>query len=163
MSDYYNSIAEGYDALHGEEQLRKLTAIAQNVQPQGRLLDVGCGTGISTDFFSDQCDCTGIDPSAGLIGQNKNEKASFVIGQAEAMPFDDAEFDVVISLTAIQNFDDISKGLEEMKRVGKNTFVLTWLKKSAKSSAIDTAVRSLFGEPSIIIDDLHDHILIYRK
>ena len=44
---YYGSIAEGYDRLHREEQLRKLAIIGQFIPKSALVLDVGCGAGYS--------------------------------------------------------------------------------------------------------------------
>lgn len=160
---YYDDIASGYEELHGAEQRRKLSLLSQHIAAQGRLLDVGCGTGISTDFFAATCECTGIDPSAGLIAQNTTGSSTFVVGFAESLPFDDGEFDWVISLTALQNFEDIALGLSEIKRVGKGNFVLTWLKKSSKSEQIASCVVATFGKPTAVLDDIHDVIYVFRR
>ena len=146
---YYNEIAEGYNELHGEEQLKKLKLIKEKLGEQGieitsdiKLLDVGCGTGISTDFWD--CDATGIDPSEELLNQNKGKKLKLIQAAAEDMPFEDNSFDIVVSITAIQNFDDIEKGLKEIKRVGRGYFVLSFLKKSDKADMIKGLIENLF-------------------
>ena len=155
MSDYYDGIAKGYDELHGEEQLKKLELIGREIhtdpklkdfiKPNHILLDVGCGTGISTGFFKVK-EKHGIDPSTQLINiaRNNYPYCEFSIGSAEKLKFKDRLFDVVISLTAIQNFDDIDKGLDEIKRVGKNHFILTFLKKSPKHESILESIEKRF-------------------
>ena len=67
--NYYNEIAEGYNELHKEEQLNKLKIIKENIEinKTDKLLDVGCGTGISSDF---DCNVYAIDPSEELLKQN---------------------------------------------------------------------------------------------
>jgi len=83
---YYDSIAEGYNELHGDEQRKKMKIIKEkiNINPKTRILDVGCGTGISSDF---NCHCIGIDPSKDLIEEakknDKNEKHEYIVGKAE--------------------------------------------------------------------------------
>lgn len=164
--DYYDSIAPSYEELHKDEQLRKLQLIASVVTGfQGRVLDVGCGTGISTDFWHDTfgCECVGIDPSAQLIAHNTRNVSSFIVGHAESLPFDNGEFDVVVSITALQNVDDIVLALQEIKRVGKDTFVLSWLKKSARHNTIYDAIIAEFGVPTTECEDLHDWILMYQN
>ena len=159
---YYDSIAEGYDTLHGEEQEKKLAIIkdelAKNhdihefITPADHLLDVGCGTGISTVFF----DCTrrvGIDPSPKLIERAASGASSYQVGYAEKLPFRDHEFDVIISITAIQNFYDIKKGLAEIKRVGKDRFILTFLKRSPKCERIENAIMTIFTVVKVIEED----------
>src|SRR3989338_5642321 len=65
-AEYYNSISEGYEELHREEQEKKLAIIKQKLQitSEDRLLDVGCGTGITSQF---DCKVTGVDPAKRLI------------------------------------------------------------------------------------------------
>ncbi len=135
---YYDEIANGYDELHKEEQLKKLKIIKDNLEINkfDKLLDVGCGTGFSLDYFD--CNCIGIDPS-------KMSKDSRIIkGKAESLPFKDNEFDIVISVTAIHNFDDIEQGLKEMKRVGKDKFAFSVLKKSKSFNKIKKLIYNLF-------------------
>lgn len=128
--NYYDEIAEGYNELHKEEQLKKLHIIFDSgiVDEQDILLDVGCGTGFSLDFFAVK-KAVGVDPAAKLVAQYTGEQ-EISVAAAEDLPFADNSFDVVISVTALQNFSDLRKGLEEIKRVGKTRFALTTLKRS---------------------------------
>jgi len=160
--DYYDCIAEGYDELHRAEQLKKLEIIRDelHITKEDRLLDVGCGTGISTEFWD--CKATGIDPSQGLLDQNKEKKAEYLKGKAEALPFHDSEFDVVISVTAIQNFDDFRKGLDEMKRVGKERFAFTVLKRSKDIEKIRDHILKNFNVKKIIAESKDEIFIIYR-
>ena len=140
---YYDSIAEGYDELHREEQLKKLKIIKENliINENDKLLDVGAGSGISSDF---NCEVYALDPSERLLNQIKNKKIRKIKARAEEIPFEDGFFDAVISVTSIHNFDDIEKGLLEMKRVGKNRFAFSVLKKSAHFNEIKSAISTLY-------------------
>lgn len=150
MDNYYNQIAEGYDELYQKEQLQKLNEISKllkkhkiKIKEDFSLLDVGCGTGISTEYF--KCNTKGIDPSEKLIQIAKDKRrVDCYVAPAENIPFQANEFDFVVSLTAIQNFDDINKGLDEIKRVGKNYFILTFLKKSEKANIIQKLIEEKF-------------------
>jgi ubiquinone/menaquinone biosynthesis C-methylase UbiE len=156
LMGYYDDIAEGYDELHGAEQLVKLKLIAKhlNVDKNTKILDVGCGTGLSKKVFN--CNITGIDPSEELLKQ-----CSFktIKAEAESMPFKDNEFDVVIAVTCIHNFKDINQGLREIKRVGKNKFVLTVLKKSDKKEFILNKIKTVF-QVQKVLEDEKDLILL---
>jgi demethylmenaquinone methyltransferase/2-methoxy-6-polyprenyl-1,4-benzoquinol methylase len=150
MDEYYTEIASGYDALHGEEQDRKLRQFLERVRLREGLvvLDVGCGTGRSAAMLAlYDAHWHGIDPSSGLLAYARMQKGKAVQGMAEAMPYPDASFDVVISLTALQNFIDPIKGLKEMRRVAKPgaIFFISFLKKAAKHEELDTAIRSLYA------------------
>ncbi|MBW2992875.1 class I SAM-dependent methyltransferase [Candidatus Woesearchaeota archaeon] len=157
---YYDAISEGYDELHGEEQNNKLKIIKKLISPKQNetLLDVGCGTGICTDW---NCRCTGIDPSKGLIkeAKKKYKNIKFIVAPAEKIPFKEHSFDYVISVTALHLCQDIDKALDEIKRVGKNNLILTVLKKSSKSEEIINKIKSKFNIKKTIEEE-RDIILI---
>lgn len=149
---YYNEISDGYDELHGEEQLNKARVIADKLglNKNDKLLDVGCGNGAYLDLF--ECDVTGVDPSEELISQYKGPH-QVLLGRAEDFDFADAYFDVVISITAIHNFDDVEKGLKEIERVGKHKFVFSVMKKSNKFELIEALINELFVVNEKIFED----------
>lgn len=151
--NYYDEIAKGYEELHKEEQLKKIAIIKNNliISKENRLLDVGCGTGLTTQW---PCKCYGIDPSKKLLEKARN-KQSIIYKQASAekIPFKDKFFDIVISITAIQNFQDIEQGLKEIKRVGNNKFVLSFLKKSSKRNLIDNLIKKHFKVKNVIEEE----------
>ena len=57
----YDEIALSYNKLHKEEQLKKLKIISKilKVKKENFLLDLGAGTGISTNYF--KCKSFGIE------------------------------------------------------------------------------------------------------
>jgi len=148
--DFYKTIARGYDGLYAEEQRSKLAIIKGNlpIKNSDLLLDVGCGTGLSSDF---SCRVIGLEPSFELLAQSKGKAK--VMARAENMPFRDGTFDKVISITSMHNFDDIIKGLEEIKRVGKNDFVFSVLKKSKNLGLIEKEIKANFIATKIIDGD----------
>ncbi|RJQ21190.1 methyltransferase domain-containing protein [Candidatus Woesearchaeota archaeon] len=135
---YYDEIAPGYDELHFEEQKCKAEIILKelSLKKTDTLLDVGCGTGKITALFP--CNAQGIDPAAELV---KQSPVPAQVGKAESLPFPDKSFDVVISLTAVQNFDDIDKGIAEIARVAKRDVVITCLKKSKKLPDVERTIQ----------------------
>jgi len=125
----YSVIAPGYDELYREEQLKKLNILKKHlkIKKDFKLLDIGCGTGISTNFFD--CECHGIDPCKEMIAKsNGNIKQA----EAENIPYPDNYFDIIISITAIHHFNDLDKVIEEIKRVAKPKaqIAITILKKA---------------------------------
>lgn len=149
MDNYYNIIANGYDKLHKKEQLNKINIIKNNIKinKNDKLLDVGCGTGISSDF---NCFCVGVDNSIGLLKQNKKTK---IFALAENLPFKNNSIDMVISVTAIHNFNDINKSLREIKRVGRKKFVFSVLKKTKKFNEIESNINKLFVIKKVVIEN----------
>ena len=154
--DFYKIISAGYDRLYGEEQRMKIGIIKQNlkIKEKDLLLDVGCGTGLSSDF---SCKVIGIDPSMELILQNNKENK--ILAKAENLPFKDKSFDKIISISSMHNFDDFKEGMKEIKRVGKKDFAFSILKKSSKFDAIEDEINKNF-EILKIIDGKKDWIFI---
>ena len=125
----YSKIAKSYNELHREEQIKKLEIIKENIKITPPLLDVGCGTGISTNYFN--VISIGIDNSKEMIKQDKH--GNLIYGNAEKLPFPDKSFNTVISVTSFQNFKNMEKALLEIKRISKNNNIaITFLRKSAK-------------------------------
>jgi len=143
--NYYDEISEGYEELHEEEQLKKIEIIKKHLKFKlnDKLLDVGCGTGLTTEPWN--CKRYGVDPAKKLIERARlKDNIEYKVAPAENIPYPDGFFDIVISVTAIQNFSDVEKGLKEIKRVGKNKFVLSFLKRSEKRGFIEQKIKSLF-------------------
>lgn len=159
--NYYNEISKGYDELHGEEQLKKAKIVINklNLKKDDKLLDVGCGNGAYLDLF--ECDVTGVDPSEELIGRYKGHH-QVLLGKAEELDFADAYFDVVISITAIHNFDDVGNGLKEIERVGKKKFVFSVMKRSAKFELTEKLINELFVVNEKVFED-KDIIFFCKK
>lgn len=147
---YYDTISKGYNELHKEEQLKKLTIIKNNVKisKNTKILDIGCGTGISSEF---NCFVVGIDQSIGLLKQNNKDKKLLSI--AEALPFKDNSFDYVISVTAIHDFKNIKKSIKEMKRVCQQNFVFSILKMSKKFNSIKKLIEKNFNVEKVVEEE----------
>ncbi len=111
---YYNSISLGYNQLHAEEQAAKASLIKANCNLHGLLLDIGAGTGTTTALFPCE-ECIALDPAKEMLKQFSGMK---VVARSEGMPFKDASFDCVVSLTALHHAD-LPKAKVEMERVAK--------------------------------------------
>ena len=108
---------------------------AAGVRRGGRLLDVGCGTGVVARRAAQI-----IGPSGSVVGLDRNEgmldvarsiapEVEWRHGVAEALPFDDASFDHVAASFALMFLDDPTTALAEMARVaapGGRIVLTTW-------------------------------------
>jgi ubiquinone/menaquinone biosynthesis C-methylase UbiE len=109
----------------------------------GDVLELGAGGGINAAFYDARKVRTlaGIDPSPALINQARNAwaKMSFTAqihaGLAEALPFDDAHFDTVVTTFTLCSVDDPGKALSEARRVLRPGGTLLFLEHGAAPDA----------------------------
>lgn len=109
-------ITEGLE----DELLFELIGEAKNRQ----VLDVGCGEGaLSLTLWRRGARVTGIDPSAAMIDAARRRAAGadadipFCRAKAEAMPFPDGQFDLVLAKTILCFVDDATDVFAETARV----------------------------------------------
>lgn len=83
-----------------------------------RILDVGCGTGANLQMLSNFGIAEGVDVSNEALDFCRARGLSKVKpGAAEALPYEDASFDLVTGLDVVEHLDDDVAGLREMRRV----------------------------------------------
>lgn len=133
MAKMFNNISHRYDFLNhflslGIDKIWRKTAIRllKPLQPQ-TILDVATGTG---DFAVQAMSLkprkvTGIDISEGMlaVGRKKinrlglSEKVELLKGDSENLQFGDNTFDAATVGFGVRNFEDLEKGLSEIRRV----------------------------------------------
>ena len=88
---------------------------------QGNVLDVACGTGdMVLELMKRGCAVTGVDISEEMLSIAKTKApATYMISDAEQLPFPDATFDAVTCAFGVRNFVHLEQGLSEMLRVLK--------------------------------------------
>ena len=136
VADAYNTLGGRiYDLRYAEEQGSKYTAIVGRMTPEPYelYLDVGCGTGLLAERLKSQS--VGLDISVGLLSTARarlmgRESSYLVLGDAGKLPFRESSFDIVYSVTVLQNTRDPLSSIKEMKRVGKAAAGITALKKA---------------------------------
>ena len=97
-----------------------------------RLLDVGCGDGVDLALLAERgVKVFGIDPSTEFLkkAQENNPTGIFKEGVGEALPAEDASFDIVVSKWAMQTSHDVPHVLAEIARVLKPEGTLLFLSK----------------------------------
>ena len=136
----YKHISKGYNELYKEEQIKKLKIIRENIRIIPPLLDVGCGTGISTNFF--KVKSIGIDNCREML---KKGSKNLIYANAEKLPFKDKSFNTVVSVTSFHNFNNMEKSLNEIIRVSKNNNIcITFLKRSKKINQFRKLMKKYF-------------------
>lgn len=161
--EYYDTIATGYDELHKGEQLEKYRLIQKhlNIGKNDKLLDVGSGTGFSSEIF--RCEIMGIEPSGQMLKEarkNIPRGAVYIQGKAEQLPFKDKTFDIILCVTAFHNFNEPKRALKEIKRVGKGKGAITIMKKARKAKELQTLVKETFNIKKVVEEE-KDIILFY--
>jgi ubiquinone/menaquinone biosynthesis C-methylase UbiE len=90
-------------------------------------LDAGCGNGAFTEEICAICKpsrVVGIDPADAQLTFARNrpglENVEFRIGDAQALPFHDGQFDVSVMALAISFVQDAAKAVAELSRVTRS-------------------------------------------
>lgn len=135
----YNLTAHIYDMRYAEEQTAKIETVMEsiNMEKEGLVLDVGCGTGLLFEYVSQKAEAiVGLDISKEtLIQAKKHAKNSanvhLILADSDNVPLKEDIFGHVFALTLIQNTPNPFKTLNEIKRVSKENavIVVTGLKK----------------------------------
>jgi len=94
------------------------------ISPGERLIDIGCGTGqVAIPAARRGAEVTGIDIAVPSIAAARERAAAdgldirFDVGDAEALPYEDGRFDIVVSLIGAMFAPDPDRTAEEMLRV----------------------------------------------
>lgn len=124
MAYNFDTIARTYDRLNrlmtlGLDRCWRKRALRGI---QGNVLDVACGTGdMAVSLVERGCTVTGVDISEEMlaIARQKAPMVTFMIADAEHLPFPDASFDAVTCAFGVRNFVHLEQGLNEMLRVLK--------------------------------------------
>ena len=93
------------------------------LQPGERVLELGCGTGSMWQGMTlpEGCHVTLTDFSAGMLETAKANTphlaADYAVADAQAIPYPDAAFDVVIANMMLYHVPDIAQALREIRGV----------------------------------------------
>ena len=132
VSEMFDNIANSYDFLNhslslGMDNVWRKIAIKKLTNNPKTILDIATGTGdfaVSAAKYTD-AKITGIDISQGMLNvgmekikkKNLNNRISLQLADSESLPFNDNTFDAITAGFGVRNFENLNKGLSEMKRV----------------------------------------------
>ncbi|GFI16215.1 demethylmenaquinone methyltransferase [Lachnospiraceae bacterium] len=124
----------GYGGYHYDGRWRSVARrLAKHYQLTAgqKVLDVGCGMAHLLYELTQEVPgliVNGIDISNYALEHAKKEvRERLVYGQAQKIPFENNEFDLVISLTTLHNLKiyDLKKAVQEIERVSrKNSYIM---------------------------------------
>ncbi|GIH09989.1 demethylmenaquinone methyltransferase [Rhizocola hellebori] len=124
----FDGVAEKYDRTNtvlsfGQDKAwRRSTRAALGLQAGEKVLDLGAGTGVSTEELTRSgAYVVGVDISLGMlaVGRRTRPTVPLVAGDALALPFPDQTFDAVTTSFVIRNVANTPAALRELARVTK--------------------------------------------
>jgi ubiquinone/menaquinone biosynthesis C-methylase UbiE len=129
-TDYNEAIAAIYSGRNNRDTgylaYRDLPLLLKNLGVGLKALDFGCGTGFSSNILAEAGHhVTGADISTNMLSQaqTKYPSINFVKINEEKTPFQDAEFDIILSTFVLLEIDCINKIKEtliELRRIIKD-------------------------------------------
>jgi SAM-dependent methyltransferase len=125
MSVDYNAVAPRYDARYDANPLEGVAGLLRRLareagSGQARVLEVGCGTGFWLALLDAVVGHTwGLDLSTGMLrqAQRRAPGARLIQGQAGALPWVAASFDLIICVNALHHFPDPRGWVAEARRL----------------------------------------------
>ena len=139
----FDRIAGRYDLVNTllsagtDRGWRRAAAAATGLETGGSALDVACGTGALTRELAGRAGpggrVVGLDFSERMLdrARRRSPTTTWVQGDAQALPFDDGEFNAATIAFGLRNLADPNLGLAEMARVvreGGRLVVLEFLR-----------------------------------
>ncbi len=135
----------------------KLDKFLEYVPKNGRILDIGSGTGRDVKYFIEKgYDSSGIDFSEKMVAYaNKNTKGKFYLMEMTSLGFKDGSFNGIwasSSLFTHLTFNDIGNALMEVKRTLKDNgvFGIIAMKKEKEDVEQNNFVFNKFTKKEIL-------------
>jgi SAM-dependent methyltransferase len=121
--DTYDAIGRSYSTRRRADP-RLAARLEALIGCHGTVLNVGAGTGSYEPIRSG---VVAVEPSTVMLSQRSAYAAPAVKAIAEALPFQDQAFDVVLAILTVHHWQNQRRGLEECARVARDRVViLTW-------------------------------------
>ncbi len=104
----------------GRRRVLERAIAALGLPAHARILDAGCGSGRNMVDLAHHGTVTGVELSGASVALARERAAGEVLeGSVMDMPFDDATFELAVSLDVIEHLQDDVGALHELRRVTK--------------------------------------------
>ena len=121
----YTALAPAYDQRWSAYLNASLRITLEKVAdlPAERVLDVACGTGQLLEMLTERPgppELVGIDKVPAMLNaarQRLGQRATLLECEAAQLPFDDASFNLITSISALHYFEDVDVIMREIRRV----------------------------------------------
>lgn len=151
----FDSSARYYDrvntllSLGTGTRYRRQALRRAGIAPGMRVLDVGTGTGViareAMDLAGRDGHVTAIDPSQPMLAVARRRGVTDLrVGTADALPFDDREYDMVTMGYALRHVDDLITLFRELYRVLRPDGILLVLEQTPPRSRVLYRVFKLY-------------------
>ncbi|KUJ93596.1 MAG: Chloroplast inner envelope membrane protein [Archaeoglobus fulgidus] len=122
---YFSKIYDYINPIFYSDKMRKTVVDMADIDAESLVLEVGCGTGFTTEEIvrrigEERVVAVDITPEQMMKARAKMGGVNYFLGDAENLPFKDNSFDAAISAGSIEYWPNPQKGIEEMARVTKN-------------------------------------------
>ena len=119
-----------------ENYLKSAGSALKKINRPSKILEVGCGDGIITDFIHESilhlhpsctCQLVGVDNGFEIISKAKNKYSHlhFLTSDVMRLPFATDQFDLVAAPEVLEHLDDPWTALKEIQRVGNGYFLFS--------------------------------------
>jgi ubiquinone/menaquinone biosynthesis C-methylase UbiE len=117
-----------YDRIAAPGEARVFKRVRPRImgEAQGRVLEIGVGTGASLPYYSAEAQVVGTEPDPHMFSRAEKRLAELGVtnielrqASAEELPFDDASFDHVVSSLVLCTVDDQPAALSQARRLLK--------------------------------------------
>lgn len=165
VQQQFHQVAANYSTSSVHARGVDLAEMVAAAQPTGheRVLDAGCGTGHTALTFAPHvAQVIGVDFTDAMLDQARHladerslNNVTFRLGDVEQLPFDDGEFDLVVSRYSAHHWPHPQRALAEFRRVLRpgGRLILSDIV-SFDSFVLDTFVQAieLLRDPSHVRD-----------
>jgi len=119
---YYDDFSRSYENERGKGYHRLIddleVEIAMPYARAGRVLEIGCGTGLILERLQKVAACAcGFDLSSKMVKKARDRGLKVVLGNVLNIPFRESQFDLVYSFKVLAHVPEIGRALSEISRV----------------------------------------------